>query len=93
MFIHLTTPQGGIVSQIDASPLGGVNPTSQWQVGETIVDPYQLSIPPTTLPGDYQLRIGFYDPDTQVRLPILEPGRAEQDNFGALILRQVQVVE
>ncbi len=93
LFIHLTTPQGGIVSQIDASPLGGLRPTRQWQVGEMMVDTYQLSIPPTTIPGDYRLRIGFYEPNTQVRLPILEPGRAEADNFGALMLRQLQVVE
>ncbi len=93
LFIHLTTPQGGIVSQIDAPPLGGIRPTSQWNVGEIMVDPYQLSIPPPTIPGDYQLRIGLYDPDTKARLPILEPGRAEQDNLGALILRSIKVVE
>ncbi len=92
-FIHLATPQGGIVSQIDVPPLGGIRPTSQWEVGEVMVDPYQLPIPPTILPGDYQLRVGLYDPETKVRLPIVEPGRAEQDNFGALILRMVQVVE
>ena len=92
-FIHLATPQGGIVSQIDAPPLGGIRPTSQWEVGEVMVDPYQLPIPPSILPGDYQLRVGLYDPDTKVRLPIVEPGRAEQDNFGALILRSIKVVE
>jgi serine/threonine-protein kinase len=93
LFIHLTTPQGGIVSQIDAPPLGGIRPTSQWQVGEMMVDSYQLPIPPTTIPGDYQLRVGFYEPNSNVRLPILEPGRAEADNFGALLLRRIQVVE
>lgn len=93
LFIHLTTPQGGIVSQIDAPPLGGIRPTSQWQVGEMMVDTYQLPIPPTAIPGDYQLRIGFYEPNANVRLPVLEPGRAEADNFGALLLRRIQVVE
>ncbi len=92
LFIHLTTPQGGIVTQLDAPPQGGIKPTSQWNVGELIVDPYQLVIPPTTAPGDYQIRIGFYAPDTRARLPVFEPGRAQQDNLGALILRSIQVV-
>ncbi|MEW5956207.1 MAG: protein kinase [Chloroflexota bacterium] len=92
LFIHLTTPQGGIVSQFDTAPQGGARPTTTWKVGEIVVDPYQLLIPPTAVPGDYQLRVGFYDPDTQVRLPIFEPGRAEQDNLGGLILRSIQLV-
>ncbi|MBE7474572.1 MAG: hypothetical protein DPW09_15125 [Anaerolineae bacterium] len=92
LFIHLTTPQGGIVSQIDTQPQGGVRPTSNWGVGDLIVDPYQLPIPPTTAPGDYQIRIGFYTADTKARLPIFEPGRGQPDNLGALILRTIQVV-
>lgn len=92
LFIHLTTPQGGIVSQIDTQPQAGVRPTSQWGVGDLIVDPYQLTIPPTTAPGDYQIRIGFYDANTKTRLTIFEPGRAQQDNLGSLILRSIQVV-
>ncbi len=93
LFIHLTTPQGGIVSQLDTPPQGNVRPTTSWNVGEIIVDPYQLSIPPTTIPGDYQLRIGFYNPNTKARLTIFEPGRGQQDNLGALILRSIQVVQ
>lgn len=92
LFIHLTTPQGGIVSQIDTQPQGGVRPTNSWGAGDTIVDPYQLPIPPTTAPGDYQIRIGFYNVDNKARLPIFEPGRGQQDNLGALILRTIQVV-
>lgn len=92
LFIYLTTPQGGIVSEIDTQPQGGPRFTTNWRIGEVIVDPYQLPIPSTTASGDYQIRIGFYDPATGTRLPILEPGRAEQDNLGALILRTIRVV-
>ncbi len=90
LFIHLTTPQGGIVSEIDQSPQ--IGPTAGWPAGGLVVDPYQLVIPPTTVTGDYQIRIGFYDPQSNTRLPVTEPGRAEQDNLGALILRTVQVI-
>ncbi|MBN1994788.1 MAG: protein kinase [Anaerolineae bacterium] len=91
-FVYLTTPQGGIVSQIDAAPQG-IAPTSQWPVGEVNFNHYQVAIPITAAPGNYQIRIGFYNPATKVRLPILEPGRGEQDNLGALILRSVEVVQ
>jgi hypothetical protein len=91
-FVYLTTPQGGIVSQIDAPPQG-LDPTSQWAVGNVVFNHYQLSVPLTAAPGEYQVRIGFYDPDTKARLPVLEPGRGEQDNLGALILRSIQVVQ
>lgn len=92
LFVRLTTPQGGIVSQVETAPLGGVRPTTDWNIGEIIVDPYQLSIPPTTIPGEYQIRIGFSDPASNARLPIIEPGRGQQDNLGALILRSIEVV-
>ena len=89
LFIHLTTPEGGIVTQIDAPPQGG---PANWQVGQVIVDPYLLPIPPTTAVGDYQLRVGFYNPATNQRLAILNPGRGEPDNLNGLILRTIQVV-
>lgn len=89
LFIHLTTPEGGIVSQIDTPPQGG---PANWQSGQVIVDPYVLPIPPTTAIGDYQLRIGFYNPATNQRLPILNPGRGKPDNLNGLILRAIQIV-
>lgn len=92
LFVNLTTPQGGIVSQIEGPPLGGSRPTGGWAVGEIIVDPYQLAIPVSTAPGDYQIRIGFDNLETSARLPVLEAGRAQQDNLGALILRSIQII-
>lgn len=93
LYLHLTTPQGGIVNQIDTQPQAGVRPTGSWGVGDLIVDPYQLPIPPTTAPGEYQIRIGFYNTETKARLAIFEPGRVQQDNLGSLILRSIEVVQ
>lgn len=90
-FVYLTTPQGGIVTQVDGPPQE-LGPTSSWPKGESVFNRYTLSIPTGAAPGDYQLRIGYYKPDSRVRVPIVEPGRGEQDNLGALILRSIQVV-
>jgi serine/threonine protein kinase len=92
LFIYLTTPQGGIVSQIEDKPQPNAPPITAWAVGELQVARFQLLIPPTAIAGDYQLRVGLKDPNTGVRLPIFEPGRAEPDNLGALILRSIQVI-
>jgi eukaryotic-like serine/threonine-protein kinase len=91
-FVYLTTPQSGIVTQIDGPPQE-LGPTNGWPKGEVIFNHYPLVIPTSVAPGDYQIRIGFYDPVSKVRIPIAEPGRGEQDNLGALILRSIQVVQ
>ena len=88
----MTTPQGGIVAQIDGPPQE-LGPTNSWPKSEVIFNHYPLVIPPSAALGDYQLRIGFYDPVSKVRVPVAEPGRGEQDNLGALILRSIQVVQ
>lgn len=93
LFIHLTTPEGGIVSQIDTQPQGGPPQTTSWQIGDIITDPYQLPIPAQTPAGNYQIRVGFYNPATNTRVPVLEPGRAEPDNLGGLIIRTIQVIQ
>ncbi len=92
LFVHLTTLQGGVVSEIDTVPQGGASPTLGWRVGDVIVDPYVLSIPGSTAPGEYQIRLGFYNANTKNRLPVVDAGRGEQDNLGALILRPVQIL-
>lgn len=92
VFIHITTPEGGILSELTTPPQGGTNPTSEWRIGETIVDSYQISIPPTAAPGEYQIRVGLVDPNTNSRLPIAEAGRAKPDNLGSLILRNIQII-
>lgn len=92
VFVHLTTPQGGIVSQVELPLQDGGRPASQWQTGEVIVNAYQVPVPATTASGDYQIRTGLYQPETKVRAPVAEPGRGQQDNLGALILQPVQVV-
>lgn len=84
LFIYLTTLHGGIVSEINHS-------TRDWPVGEIIIDPHQLPIPTTTAPGDYQIRVTFYNSNAE-RLAVSNAGRGQQDNVGALILHSVQVV-
>jgi serine/threonine-protein kinase len=84
LYIHLTTQHGGIVSEIKQS-------TQDWQMGNVIVDSQELPIPTTATPGEYQIRVTFYNSQAN-RLAIADVGRGESDNVGGLILRSIQLV-
>lgn len=81
IFIHIRDKQNTILYQQDGQPLNGAYPTSQWHVGETIIDPIILTLP-DGLPPDYQLYLGLYRLDTLERLPV----QADQSGEQAIIL-------
>ena len=79
VFVHLIAADGRPAAQGDDFPLAGQRPTTTWQPGESLVDRYTIQLPADLPPGDYPLRIGFYDPTTGVRLsPVLDASGARQ---------------
>ena len=79
VFVHLIGADGRPAAQGDDFPLAGQRPTTTWQPGESLVDRYTIQLPADLPPGDYPLRIGFYDPTTGVRLsPVLDASGATQ---------------
>jgi hypothetical protein len=68
VFIHLWR-RGEFITGFDAPPLANDYPTSLWAAGEVILDPHPLDL--TSLPpGDYQIKVGLYNPATGDRLPV-----------------------
>lgn len=72
VFIHLVDETGQILAQADGQPAQWQRPTSSWQVEETIIDRHGLWIPAGIAPGDYQLGIGLYQPESGQRLHLAE---------------------
>lgn len=71
LFLHLVGPDGSLVAQRDSEPGGGLNLTTIWPVGETIVDNHGVLLPPTLADGRYTLLVGLYNlADPNQRLPI-----------------------
>lgn len=68
VFIHLVDNNGQIIAQQDNWPVQGSWPPTCWQKGQPIQDTYQLTIPPETPPGTYQLYVGMYDSQNGARL-------------------------
>lgn len=82
VFVQLLDAADNIITQIDNAPVQGTFPTSQWQPGQAISDPYRLPIPADLPPGDYHLYIGFYNLRDLRRLPVLDTsGNAIDDKY------------
>jgi hypothetical protein len=63
-FVHLIDASGRPWAQHDYTPMGGAFPTflwiPRWLEGQTVSDPYRLTIPAAAPPGDYWIEIGMY---------------------------------
>ncbi len=73
VFIHvLTQDLGTLIAQRDIVPVNGLRPTDSWVPGDVINDPHQVTLPESTPPGTYQIRVGLYDDGG--RLPVVDSG-------------------
>ncbi len=62
-FVHVADPGTGMpATQVDAMPRGSTYPTGMWAPGEVVSDEIVLSLVDVP-PGQYDLAIGWYDPD------------------------------
>ncbi len=77
VFVHLVNADGEVVSQIDRLPVDGLRPTTGWRAGELLTDPYELDLPPDLPPGLYQINVGLYNPDENVRATVTLDGVAQ----------------
>ncbi len=68
VFTHLLGPENQIVGQKDGPPRSGAYPTTLWQPGEVVADPYTILLSAATPPGRYPLEVGMYRLETGKRL-------------------------
>jgi hypothetical protein len=92
VFVHLTRADGSVVLQQDNEPRGGTYPTTLWQVGEQVRDPYTFPVPRNARPASYWIKVGMVEPDSGQRLPVVSPGTARVEN-DSVVVREVRVVE
>jgi hypothetical protein len=76
VFIHLIDGAGRYVTGHDYTPLGGACPTylwfPKWLPGQTLTDPYRLTLPADLPPGDYWLEVGMYGMTSLRRIPVVD---------------------
>jgi hypothetical protein len=59
-------------AQADDFPACGTRSTQRWQVGEIVADRHIVRLPAEISPGDYLLRVGWYEPQTGLRMDLLD---------------------
>jgi hypothetical protein len=85
LFIHLLDATGAQIAGFDAPPSF---PTGFWQTQNTLIDAHSLALPTDLPAGDYKLVIGWYNPDTQTRLPLIG-----NENGDTLIVSVISIRE
>ena len=80
-FVHLIGPDGKVHGQVDQWPVQGTLPTSGWLAGQTVIDPYVMTLTPDAPSGKYQVEVGWYLLATLRRLTVLDSsGRPSDDH-------------
>ncbi len=79
IFVHADSSDGTTLAQQDGPPttLTERAPSGTWQPGEFLTTVHTLRLPTGT---EYALRVGLYDPESGVRLPITIDGQAAGDS-------------
>jgi hypothetical protein len=72
VFVHLVDSAGDLAATADGPPLSGNYPTSMWREGDVVEDRHLMTLPDDLRPGLYQLSVGFYDPNTLVRVSLVD---------------------
>jgi 4-amino-4-deoxy-L-arabinose transferase-like glycosyltransferase len=75
-FVHLVGPGGEMIDQADGPPFRGLHHTDHWIPGERLRDERSLSVPVGSPAGRYRVEVGWYDPETLERLPLIQGGDA-----------------
>ncbi|MCJ7736225.1 MAG: glycosyltransferase family 39 protein [Anaerolineae bacterium] len=83
VLVHVYDTGGTLLANGDTPPLHGGFPTSLWEPGDSVVDEYTLELPP----GAVKLGLGWYEPDTGVRLLTND---AAQQGIVAVVIPRVR---
>jgi hypothetical protein len=80
VFVHVLGRDGLPIAQQDNEPINGTYPTTRWQGGERVSDPYVISLPSDLPPGEYSVEVGLYRLSDLSRLPVLGQDRSVIDD-------------
>jgi 4-amino-4-deoxy-L-arabinose transferase-like glycosyltransferase len=86
IFVHLIPSDG---QQPVAQNDGLGSPPNTWRSGDLLIRYHPLALPAGLPPGLYQPQIGWYNPDTNERLPVVSDGVPLADR---LLLKLIEVV-
>ncbi len=74
VFVQLIGPGGLRRGGQDHQPVQGSYPTTDWHPGERLTDRYTVLLEPGAPPGEYQVWVGLYNPQTGERVSVVDGG-------------------
>ena len=80
VFVHVLGANGLPIAQQDNEPVNGTYPTTRWQPGERISDPYAIRLPEGIPPGEYPVEVGLYRISDLSRLSVLAQDQSVLDD-------------
>ena len=86
IFVHLVDPSSGkVIAQHD----GLDSPTRFWRNQDEVLQTHHLAIPQDAPLGEYELRIGLYDPITGIRVPLTT--KRDTDGPDYIVLGTIEI--
>ncbi len=89
--VQLLDKDSQVVASLEAEPLSGRYPTTQWQSGDLVRDRHVVTVPDTVSAGTYRLIVGLYRAADGQRLPaaggLLEPTQRNAITVREIIVR------
>jgi hypothetical protein len=74
LFVHVLNAAGQTAAAFDGAPLYNTLPLSYWRHGDVVIDREILTVHGDAPAGPYQVRVGWYDQKTGVRVPLASGG-------------------
>lgn len=92
IFVHVEDIDGRVDRlNVDHAPMRGARPTSKWTVGETVRDEFEIPIPPQMPVRGLNILMGFWDPKTDARLPLVNKDAIPNDGNNRIMAARFQV--
>ncbi|MFY0580282.1 hypothetical protein F0U62_40540 [Cystobacter fuscus] len=92
IFVHVEDAEGRMERlNVDHKPAGGLYPTTQWKVGETVKDEFMIALPPGASARTINVWMGFWEPKTDGRLQLNNPEVVRNDGRSRILLMQIPV--
>jgi len=88
--VQLLGPDGLLHGQVDSWPVQGTRPTSGWEPGEEVTDPYLVPLALDAPAGRYRVVVGWYLLATMERLPVVDA--AGQPVADHVVVAEIEVV-
>jgi hypothetical protein len=90
VFVHLVGANDVVLAQDDRLPCSFTLNKADWQPGNIVLEEYHIPIPPDMSRGEYDIALGMYQMDSNVRLPVIESElehTADSVTLGKIVLK------